>query len=173
MLKSIVIGYLGSDAEVKNSNGKEFTSFRVAHTAKFTDTQNVVHEETTWVDCIMNGSSAVNEYLKKGQLVYVEGNSSMRVYSSAKDRCMKAGLTINVRSIELLGSKTDEVPANLVRTDTGEMVKVTKFYHASTLVRSQEMPEKINLQSNSGKLFYADRSGWVFKTPENDNNTSD
>lgn len=167
MLKTTLIGYLGADAEVKNQNGKEFTTMRIAHTSKWTDQSGTVHEETIWVDCIMNGSSAVNEYLKKGQLVFVEGSTSLRVYSSAKDRCMKAGLTINVKSIELLGSKTDDVPSVLYKEEGGEEVQLRKFYHCAQVVREETDPEDMFLVSRAGKRFRADRKGWVY-SQEND-----
>lgn len=161
MLQTTVIGYLGADAEVKNQNGKEFTTMRVAHTSKWTDGNGTVHEETIWVDCIMNGSSAVNEYLKKGQLVYIVGNTSLRVYSSAKDRCMKAGLTVNVKTIELLGSKGDDVPAVLFKKDSGEQVVVKKFYHSADCVSmSDNAPDTILVDKN-GKEFLAKPNGWI------------
>lgn len=169
MLQTTVIGYLGADAEVKNQNGKEFTTMRIAHTSKWTDSNGTVHEETIWVDCIMNGSSAVNEYLKKGQLVYVVGNTSLRVYSSAKDRCMKAGLTINVKNIELLGSKTDDVPSVLYKEDGGEQVELRKFYHCAKCARETTDPENVYLVDKKGKRYRADRAGWVY-TAENDPN---
>ena len=55
MLQSTLIGHLGADAECKNANGKEFVTFRVANTDRWTDDAGQVHESTTWVDCIING----------------------------------------------------------------------------------------------------------------------
>ena len=55
MFQSIVIGNLGADAEVKSMNGKEFTTFRVAHSQRWTDEQGQNHEQTQWIDCVMNG----------------------------------------------------------------------------------------------------------------------
>ena len=162
MLKTTAIGYLGADAEVKNENGKEFTTMRLAHTNKWTDANGVAHEETIWVDCIMNGSGKVNEFLKKGQLVYVTGSTKLRIYSSQKDRCMKAGLTINVSSIELLGSKTDDVPSVLYKEEDGEQVELRKFYHCAKLVREETAPESIYLVSKGGQRFRTDRNGWVY-----------
>lgn len=161
MLKTTVIGYLGADAQVQVSNGKEFTTLRVAHTSKWTDASGTVHEETTWVDCIMNGSSKVNEFLKKGQLVYVSGSTSLRVYSSAKDRCMKAGLTINVQSIELLGAKSDDMPTVLYRKDTGEEVKVKRFYHSEQCVQARDTDPATALVSKNGKEYLASAKGWI------------
>ncbi len=161
MLQVSSIGHIGGDAECKSSNGKEFTTFRIAHTDKWTDESGQVHESTTWVDCIMNGKPAVLEYLKKGQLVFVTGSCSLRVYPSAKDRCMKPGMTINVRSIELLGGKSDEVPSVLYDATTGAQVDVQKFYNAASLVRDDKQPEWIPLVSRNQSRFVADRNGWV------------
>lgn len=130
MLQTTVIGYLGSDAEYHNENGKEFSVFRVADTNRWEDASGVKHEETTWVDCILRGKPAVLPYLKKGTQVYAAGSTTLRVYSSAKDRCMKAGLTINVKQVELLGGKPEEIPSILYRQEDNAAVNIRKFYFA-------------------------------------------
>lgn len=162
MLVTSCIGYLGSDAEAKSSNGKEFVTFRVAHSDKWVDEAGQAHEVTYWVDCIINGKSNVFPYLKKGQLVYVSGSTSLRVYPSAKDRCMKAGATINVRQIELLGGKSDDVPAVLYSAVDGVQVSVNKWFNAPSLVRDQDQPEFLPLVSRSQQQFIADRAGWIY-----------
>ncbi len=161
MLQTVVIGHLGADAEVKSANGREFVSFRVAHSESWTDEAGHKREETMWVDCIINGRPAVLPYLKKGQQIYASGNTRTRVYSSKKDRCMKAGLTINVRNIELLGGKVDDVPTLLYMPDTGEEIRVQKFFHAQQTVRGNKAPELLDLFNRSGEVFQADRKGWV------------
>lgn len=170
MLQSTLIGYLGADAVVKNINGKEFTAMRIANSTKWTDDAGNVHEETIWIDCNMNGTSAVNEYLKKGQLVMVQGSTSLRVYSSAKDRCMKAGMTIHVRSIELLGSKTDEVPSVLYKEQGGEEVKVRKFYHSSACVGDTDDAPVTPLVDSRGRKYKADPQGWIYVVKDNPSN---
>lgn len=164
MLQSILIGHLGGDAEVKASNGNKFTAFRVANTNKWVDADGQSHEETTWVDCILNGEQAVTKYLKKGTLVYVQGSISLRVYSSQKEKRMKAGMTINVRNIELLGGKPDEVPSKLYTEDGQTEVAVGKFFYAPSVRRNDTQPEKQLLVSSSGARYFANRDGWV--TPE-------
>lgn len=163
MLQTICIGHLGGDAEFKQSNGKEFSTFRLAHTDRWTDDAGQTHESTTWVDCIMNGRPNVIEYLKKGQLVYVSGSATLRVYSSPKERCMKAGLTINVRQVELLGGKNDDVPNVLYDAQTGAQVEVKKYYNVPSLVREADAQEWMPLISRSQERFVADRNGWVQK----------
>lgn len=161
MLQASAIGNLGGDVEVKTANGQEFITFRIAHTDRWTDANNQQHESTTWVDCVMNGVPKVMEYLKRGQQVYVSGSISLRIYSSKKDRCMKPGMTINVRSIELLGGKADSVPAILYNAETGAEVRVTKYYHASDMVRGQDKEENVLLISRTNVPFLCNRDGWV------------
>ena len=168
MLQGIIIGHLGADAECKSSNGKEFCSFRVANTNRWTDDSGVSHEETIWVDCVMNGKPNVLQYLKKGQQIYASGSLSARIYSSKKDRCMKAGLTINVRSVELLGGKSDEVPGSLYSDEDGHEIKVKKWYNAEELKRDKKGAEYIPLVSRSGDRYVADRNGWVYPYTESE-----
>lgn len=166
MLQSIIIGNLGADAEVKTSNGKVFTTFRIAHSDRLKDESGQSHEYTQWVDCVLSGKTGVVEYLKKGTTVFVSGNATLRVYSSPKDRCMKAGLTINVRTIELIGGKVDTVPSMLYRADDGSQVDVKKWFYAQSLVRDESQPEHIALISRSQQQFIADRAGFVYPFPK-------
>ena len=153
MFKSIVIGNLGADAQVKESNGSKFVTFRVAHTESYSDQSGQKHESTTWIDCIMsNAESKVVPYLKKGTKVYVSGNCSLRVFSSAKYRQMMAGAQINVQNVELLGGSSDDVPRQLIDAN-GVLHPVVKYY----LTDAKSMP----LFSQSGQQFDADKKGWV------------
>lgn len=162
MLQGIVIGYLGGDAEIKTSDGREFTTFRVAHTDRWKDTNGQTKETTQWVDCVMDGKPAVVDYLKRGTLVYVQGHLKSRIYSSAKDRCMKAGVTITARSIELLGGKTESVPSQVVDND-GMLHNVTKWYHCPDFVRPNFQPEVIQVMHPRGNEVYnVDRKGFIF-----------
>ena len=108
MLKLELIGNLGADAQVKESDGRKFASCRVAHTDNWKDKDGIRHEQTTWIDVILSSESAIIPYLKKGTMIYVRGTISTRVYSSEKERCMKAGITIRAQEIQLLSSKTTD-----------------------------------------------------------------
>ena len=161
MLQTTIIGHLGNDSECKAYNGKEFTTFRVAHSEKWQDADGKTHEQTTWVDCVMNGKPAVLPYLTKGTLVYCSGSTALRVYTSPKDKCMKAGLTINVRTCELVGARPDPVPAYLYRADNGEQVSISKHFFALSLIRDEKEPEWLALVSAQAKQFVCDRNGNV------------
>lgn len=108
MLKLDLIGNLGADVQIKESDGRKFASCRVAHTDNWKDKEGIRHEQTTWIDVILSADSNLIPYLKTGTMVYVRGNMSTRVYSSEKDRCMKAGITLRAESIQLLSSQKTE-----------------------------------------------------------------
>ena len=64
MLKLVIIGNLGADAEIKNENGNRFLSFRVADTIMLKPKQEQI---TTWVSCSKNSNfDNLVPYLKKG-----------------------------------------------------------------------------------------------------------
>lgn len=155
MLKATIIGNLGADCVTKDENGKKFTTFRVAHSEKWTDATGQVHEQTQWVDCIYNDRPKVCDYLVKGTTVCVSGNVRLRCYSSEKARGFVAGMTIQVQSLELIGGKADAVPSRLYDKG-GVMHDVTKFYHVDVTQLAE--PILINAQ---GREFAVDDNGWV------------
>jgi len=78
----------------------------VAHTERFKDAQGNQKERTTWVECAYwTDRTAVAPYLKKGQLVYVEGTPEVRTYSK-NDGTAGASLTLRVLNVQLLGSSS-------------------------------------------------------------------
>lgn len=153
MLQSFVIGYLGADAEVKGENGKEFTTFRVAHSERWKDANGVEHDTTQWVDVILNGKPNVVEYLKAGTLVYAAGHCKLRCYSSEKARGFIAGITISAVTIELLGGQSDMVPKKLYSSD-GKMHDIYKYYYC------QDSRGEV-LTNGRGKEYAVDDNGWV------------
>lgn len=148
----MVCGYLGADASTRNENGREFTTFRVAHSDRWSDANGQQQVSTTWVDVIINGRPNVAEFLKAGTLVYVSGHTRLRCYSSEKARGFVAGMTISAVHIELLGGKTDAVPRRLYGAD-GVMHEVNKFYHTDIAGGV--------LVNQRGDRFAVDDNGWV------------
>ena len=155
MLFGTLIGNLGANAEIKTADGREFVSFRVAHNDSYKGADGTKVETSMWVDCTMscaNGRPAVLPYLTKGTTVCVVGQLSTRVYSSEKDRCMKAGLKIHVQKIELIGGASDIIPRRLYTKD-GVMVDVNKYYHANT--------QETVLLDQRGNQYTVANGGWV------------
>lgn len=162
MIKVEVIGNLGADCEVKQSNGNKFGACRVAHTEKYTDAQGNVHESTIWIDIVIpDADNKVIPYLKAGVKVFVRGNASLRVYSSQKDRCMKAGLTINAREIELCGGSSDAVPRQLIDPADGALFNVTKCYWIDKPTKGMKKNEVYNLVDAKGNQFVMTSEGFV------------
>lgn len=153
-----IIGNIGHAAETKNKDGQEFTTFRVAVNDSWTDANGTKHENTQWVDCIMNGKPAVTPYLQQGTSVCVLGRPKYRIYSSEKDRCMKAGVTLNVVQVELLGGSSDAVPRRLYTLD-GRMIDTQKYFWC------QE--QNAQLTDQRGRRFITNEAGWIAAINEN------
>lgn len=112
MIKLQIIGNLGKDCIVKEVNGKNVINFSVAHTERFKDSTGAQRERTTWVECAFwTDRTAVAPYLKKGQLVYVEGSPEADGYMN-KDNQASATLRMRVRDVQLLGGRTDSDQSN-------------------------------------------------------------
>ncbi len=82
MNKIIVIGNLGRDPEMRYTpSGQSVTSFSIATNRKFT-VGGEQREETDWFNVSAWGrlSDLCNQYLTKGQQVYVEGRLHLRSY---------------------------------------------------------------------------------------------
>jgi single-strand DNA-binding protein len=104
MIKLQVIGHLGKDCTTNVVSGKNVINFSVAHSEKFKDSMGNQKERTTWVECAYwTERTAIAPYLKKGQLVYAEGNPEVRTYTKS-DGTTAASLTIRVQTVQLLGS---------------------------------------------------------------------
>lgn len=167
MLIATLIGNLGANAEVKTADGREFVSFRVAHNDSYKGADGTKVESSMWVDCTMsctNGRPAVLPYLTKGTTVCVVGQVSTRVYSSEKDRCMKAGLKIHVQKIELIGAGGDNCPRRLYTKD-GEMIDVDRYYYVETKEKT--------LFDQRGNAYEIAKGGWVCPPNANNNEQGD
>lgn len=162
MLKVELIGNLGADAEVKNSNGSKFVAMRVAHTDKWKDASGNTQEQTVWVDVTMNDTeSKVLPYLRQGVKVFVRGNASLRVYSSPKDKCMKAGLSIAAREIELVGGSSDDVPRRLIDPSTAALYEVTKHYWCNRNNDELSDDAMYQLVDEKGRPYVMNKGGFV------------
>lgn len=107
MIKMQVIGRLGKDCVVNAVNGKNVINFTVAHSEKYRDSQGNNQEKTIWVDCAYwTDRTAISPYLVKGTQVFVEGSPEVRSFTR-QDGTGGASLSLRVREVQLLGSKSD------------------------------------------------------------------
>lgn len=155
MKKLIVIGNLGSDVEVRREEGREYLTFSIADTLRQEKDGRVI-ERTEWISCSFNGAhEKLVPYLKKGTKVMVVGDCGTRLFSSQKDKCMKAGLNCFVRELELVGGIPDSVPSRLYDYN-GVEVPVRKYYYAA--------PNEFGmLYDRKGKGYQVTAEGWVYE----------
>lgn len=109
MQKVILIGNLGKDPEVKTfDNGGKVANFSVGVTERGYKTKDGkdIPDHTEWFNCVArNGfASVVEQYVKKGNKVYVAGKLRTREYN--KQDGSKGYMTeLNVEELELLTPK--------------------------------------------------------------------
>jgi single-strand DNA-binding protein len=110
-----LIGNLGSDPEVKYmANGTCIANISIATSESWKDKQTGEQKEKTeWHRCSAFGKLAeiMEKYLRKGSLVYVEGQLETRKWQddSGADRYSTG---IKVRDMQMLGSKADNQGQN-------------------------------------------------------------
>lgn len=159
MFRIETIGNLGGDAEIKNDNGRQYVQFSVADTRRYKKEDGTEVEQTNWISCFYrNVDSEVVKFLKKGTRVFIRGNGETRLFSSAKDRMMKAGVSINVSEIELVGGvQSDTVPRELA-LPSGQLIPVYKYYY----VDIRNLPEKPSvLYDRKGQPYNVADTGFI------------
>lgn len=159
-----IVGNLGADAEVINSNGSKFVSFRVADSQRYTGQDGQQHESTQWIRCALNGDGGkLLPYLKQGTRVCVIGRMATRVYSSEKLRRMVAGVDLSVDRLELIGGKSADVPSMLYDSE-GVGIKTHVVYYVDPEVAKAMKIKKGELGAlfaENGRQFVVDYQGRV------------
>ena len=99
-------GTVGRDAEVRTTpNGQTVLNVTVANNIGFGDRQ-----QTLWIRVALWGKRAegqLQNYLKKGQQVFVSGELSQREYQ-ANDGTTKSSLELNANIIDLVGKRNEQ-----------------------------------------------------------------
>ena len=116
MNKVTLIGNAGSDPEVKtweNGGKSVFLTLATSKKWKNKDTGEPV-EKTTWHNLRFNGNicDVVGKYVKKGDKIAVVGEIDNYEYQD-KDGHKRYGTRVDVREMELLGSKRQETPTTM------------------------------------------------------------
>ena len=113
--KVILLGNVGSDPEIRESNGGKFATFRLATTDKgYTKRDGTqVLERTEWHNIVANSNivGVIENYVRKGTKLYIEGKLRTRKYT-ARDNTERTVTEIYIDNMELLGGKPQEQNAN-------------------------------------------------------------
>ena len=116
--KVILLGNVGSDPEIRESNGCKFATFRLATTDKgYTKRDGTqVPERTEWHNIVANSNivGVIENYVRKGTKLYIEGKLRTRKYT-ARDNTERTVTEIYIDNLELLGGKPQEQNTNQQR----------------------------------------------------------
>lgn len=107
MIKTTIVGHIGSDCNLNTVNGRNVINFSVAHSEKFKDAQGNNREKTLWVNCAYwTDKTGIAPYLKKGTLVYAEGTPDISVYTDKSGK-PQAEFKLRVNQVQLLGGNKE------------------------------------------------------------------
>ena len=120
MIKLIVSGRVGNDAEVKNVGDNTVCSFSVAHTEKVYGSNPT--EKVVWVSCNIWGERApkLAPYILKGTFVVVEGSGGVNAYTQ-KSGELAAVINCRVTSLEFGGKPTAEPTPHTATPPVGKL----------------------------------------------------
>ncbi len=79
--KVILVGHLGSDPESRyTASGNAVTTFSLATNESWKNADGNYEDKTEWHRCVLFGKMAetANEFVKKGQLIYLDGKLRTR-----------------------------------------------------------------------------------------------
>ena len=108
--KVILIGNLGQDPEARfTPQGTAVVNLSVATNESWKDQSGEVQERTEWHRVVMYGRMAetADKYMKKGQMVYVEGRLQTREWED-KDQVKRRTTEIQCDNFTMLGRRGDD-----------------------------------------------------------------
>ena len=112
--KVILVGHLGKDPEVRSfentldpSKPNKVAKFSLATTESYKNKDGVKTDATEWHNIVVRRGLAdvAEKYLRKGQLVYLEGRIKTRTYDN--DGQTRYITEIEVDNMTMLGAKKD------------------------------------------------------------------
>tara|TARA_B100001245_G_C22558868_1_gene279062 strand:+ start:92 stop:496 length:405 start_codon:yes stop_codon:yes gene_type:complete len=121
--KVILVGNLGQDPESRfTPQGTAVTNLSIATNESWKDQNGDKQERTEWHRVVMYGRMAETavEYMRKGQMVYVEGRLNTREWED-QNQVKRKTTEIRCDNFTMLGRKGDGTPQN---SGTGNSEKV-------------------------------------------------
>jgi single-strand DNA-binding protein len=119
--KVILVGNLGRDAELRYTpGGAAVAKFSLATTEKWTDKSGSLQERTEWHNIDLWGKQAetLNEYLRKGKQVYIEGRLQTDEYTD-KEGIKRKTTRVRCDRVVLLGGGGGGSRSGSERSDAG------------------------------------------------------
>ena len=109
--KVMIIGHLGRDPEMRYTpSGKPVTTFSVATSRTWNSSDGEKHIETEWFNVVTWGNLAeiCNQYLVKGQQVYIEGRLQTRKWEDTEG-IKHSSIEIVASEMMMLGNRRETV----------------------------------------------------------------
>lgn len=107
--KTILLGNVGSEVETRNlESGKKVTTFSLATSETYKNSKGERISETEWssIVCWGNLAEIAEKYVKKGDLLYIEGPKKTRSYED-KNGVKKYVVDIVAKELKLMPKKTE------------------------------------------------------------------
>ena len=107
--RAMLVGHLGGDPESRyTQSGTAVANFNVATNESRKNAEGSYQDHTEWHRCVLFGKPAETaaQYLKKGQLVYIEGRLRTRSWED-KDGNKRTTTEIQGDMFTMLGRRTD------------------------------------------------------------------
>ena len=117
--KVILIGNLGQDPEARfTPQGTAVTNLSVATNESWKDQSGETQDRTEWHRVVMYGRMAetASEYMKKGQMVYVEGRLHTREWED-KNQIKRRTTEISCDNFTMLGKRSANAGSGRVAPD--------------------------------------------------------
>lgn len=117
--KSIILGTLGQDPEVKyTTSGEAVCNMSVATTERWTDKSGNRQEKTEWHRVVAWGKlgELCGEYLSKGRQVYLEGKLQTRQWEDKQGQ-NRYTTEINASTVQFIGTRGESANSKPVQSD--------------------------------------------------------
>ncbi len=141
--KVILLGRLGKDPEVRYlDNGKVVANVTLATGDSYTDKNGNRIEQTEWHNLELwdNLAKTAEKYLKKGNLVFIEGKIKTDTYTD------KEGIEKSTKKIRVLGMQ-------MIGTGGGKQETHTEQGTSNTIESRPTSPENNNSESDDDLPF--------------------
>lgn len=137
MEKLIIAGYVGMDAEVKEFNGKKYTSFSIAVDKSYKRQDGTKVEKTNWYSVLRAGEN-IAPYIKKGTFLIVVGEPRPKPYKDRNGEIQQS-LNINAQEITFGGSRGGNSPAPQPQhTPSAQMPQADSVVHDMTAHQEED-----------------------------------
>lgn len=141
--KVILVGHLGADPEVKTlPSGTKVANFNMATSESYTNKNGERVTQTEWhrIECWEGLARITEEYLKKGNQIYVEGKLRTEEWQD-KDGNTRYTTKIRVTNMTMVGGKREEGGNSPHQAATTNRNPVSNGAKSSAPANSAAMPK--------------------------------